>query len=117
MSIVVYMEDDARQEWAEVTLPTVKVVCPRCHGEGTHTNPSIGAITSDEWANDWDDDERAGYLSGRYDVTCEECHGSNVVDVVDAERCSPELLAAYEAQEREMSNLRAMEAQERAYGC
>ena len=26
---------------AEVQLPSKKEICPQCHGEGTHVNPSI----------------------------------------------------------------------------
>ena len=67
---------------------TVKEVCPRCCGEGTHVNPSIdgNGISADEWYNEWDDESREMYLTGGYDVTCEECHGSNVVDVLDETR-------------------------------
>jgi len=82
----------------EITLPSRKEVCPRCHGNGTHVNPSIdgnGISTSDEcWQ---DDDFREMYFGGGYDVTCEECGGNRVVDVVDESRCSGDELMAYEA--------------------
>jgi RecJ-like exonuclease len=69
-------------EEIEVEVPTYKQVCSRCDGEGKHTNPSIdgNGITSSEWA-EWDDEDRETYMSGGYDVVCEECHGANVVDV------------------------------------
>lgn len=59
-------------------------VCPRCEGEGTHTNPSIdgNGITSSEWA-EWDEEDREMYMTGGYDVQCELCKGQRVVTVTD----------------------------------
>lgn len=83
-------------------LPTRMEVCPRCHGTGTHVNPSVdgaGISTSDEC---WDDDDfRSAYFGGVYDVTCEVCDGRNVVPVLDEDRIEPQVLAQWEAQERE----------------
>jgi len=95
----VEMVDDDGTSVKEVELPTRREVCGRCNGDGHHTNPSIdgNGITSDEWA-EWDDDEKDGYLSGRYDVPCEECHGRNVVDVVDYDALTPEYRALWEQQ-------------------
>lgn len=85
--------DDAGEP---IRLPTIKEVCPRCHGNGKHINPSIdghGIPADDEC---WDDDDfREMYFGGGYDVTCEECGGANVVDVIDESRCTPEQIAAY----------------------
>lgn len=55
-------------------------VCPRCEGEGQHTNPAIdgNGLTSsdiDELGPDFMED----YLSGVYDVRCEECNGERVI--------------------------------------
>jgi hypothetical protein len=75
----------------EITVPACMEVCGRCQGHGTHTNPAIDGhgITMAEWNGpDWDDDARAGYLSGQYDVTCETCGGANVVPVPDLDRVS-----------------------------
>lgn len=66
-------------------IPTAREVCSRCTGNGTIVNPSIGAITGEEWDRDWDEDEREGYFEGRYDVMCPECEGRNVVDVPNVE--------------------------------
>ncbi len=53
------------------------VICDTCRGEGKRDNPAFAnGITSEEWANDWDEDEREGYLEGRYDVPCNDCNGA-----------------------------------------
>lgn len=92
MSITVY-DDDGN----DVVLPSCKVVCPRCRGEGKHINPSIdghGIAGDDEC---WDDDDfRSMYFGGGYDVTCQECNGANVIDDIDEDRCTPEQLDLWE---------------------
>ena len=57
------------------------VVCGRCDGVGTHDNPAFeNGITADEWNGpDWDDESRENYMSGLYDVICEECKGARVI--------------------------------------
>lgn len=106
-----YNEDDE-----EVFINTAKEVCPRCRGEGTHVNPNIdgNGITADEWWNEWDDESREMYISGGYDVVCEECGGKNVVDVPDEN--DPNYPAYFEYMKAEWE-LRAMEAAERRMGC
>lgn len=99
-----------------IKLPTHRIVCPRCHGNGEHVNPSIdgnGISTDDEcWQ---DDDFREGYLSGRYNVTCEECHGRNVVDDVDWDALSDELRARLEAAYQEEADDLATRRAESGY--
>ena len=97
----------------EIRIAHVNQICGNCDGEGVHTNPSIGAITSSEWA-EWGDDERAGYFDGRYDVTCVECHGDRVVRVADP--AGPHF-ETWVAEQHERAGWAAVEAQERAYGC
>jgi hypothetical protein len=92
VSIIVW-DDDGEP----VRLPSIKVVCPRCDGEGKHMNPSIDGhgISGDDEC--WDDDDfREGYFGGRYDVTCYECKGANVVDEIDEEACTPAQLELWE---------------------
>lgn len=104
-----------------VKLPTRKEVCPRCRGEGNHTNPAIdgNGITQadrEDWA---DDDFMEGYLAGRYDVRCEECNGQNVVDVVNEDLLSamnPEILALWKEWVLEDFNYKAEVAAERRMG-
>lgn len=91
--------DDSDVE--EVKLPTVKAVCQSCRGTGSHVNRAIdgNGLTSEDF--DEDPDFRESYMRGDYDVTCEECGGTNVVDELDEDRCNPQDLAAYRKQEAE----------------
>ena len=68
---------------AEVQLPSKKEICPQCHGEGTHVNPSIdgNGLTYENF--DDDPDFYENYFNGHYDVVCHTCNGHNVVDVLD----------------------------------
>lgn len=111
-SFVVYDENDEEHE-----LPTTWGVCPTCHGEGKHVNPSIdcGGLTADDFRDDPDLEE--GYMRGHYDVECYGCKGLRVVRVVDEASMTPELLAMWEAERRAAADCRAMEAAERRMGC
>lgn len=86
--------DDGEEETHE--LPIKNEVCPECNGFGTHTNRNIdgNGITSSEWAEMCHDDPDFpdDYMSGMYDVTCEECHGDKVIQVPDEEACTAEQL-------------------------
>jgi len=66
-------------------LPMRNEVCGRCDGEGTHLRPGMeGRAYS--WEEFQDDPEfEEGYFGGRYDVVCDDCHGRNVMPVVDEE--------------------------------
>ena len=74
-----------------VELPGKCIVCPRCNGSGSHVNPAIDGhgLSSEDFAEDPDFEE--AYFSGRYDVRCEECHGNNVIEIVDEEACKRKL--------------------------
>jgi len=87
-------EDGNYVEEEEVEVYVIYDVCPTCDGIGHYVNPSIDShgISEDEWCGEWDEDERQGYMSGRYDITCNECNGSRVVPVVDENRNSKELI-------------------------
>jgi hypothetical protein len=101
------------------TFPASYRVCGRCEGSGTITNPSIGAITREEWDRDWGEDEQEGYLSGRYDVTCPDCGGKRVVPEADQARFTDADRAAwvdYQGSVRALEECLAAEAAERAYG-
>lgn len=100
-------------------LPAKFEVCPRCRGEGSHVNPSIDGhgITGEEWNGpDWDDDSREMYMSGGYDVPCHRCGGKRVIAVLDRDVADPDILKAYDDQERELRELEAEEAAERRMG-
>lgn len=71
----------------EIDIPSHKVVCPRCGGEGVHDHPAFSnGFSREDFEEDPDFAEE--YMAGRYDVTCEVCHGANVVDEPDLERCN-----------------------------
>jgi predicted methyltransferase len=63
-----------------VTINCHYAVCGCCDGRGTVVNPSIDAhgIGAEEW-NEWDPEEREGYMKGRYDIECPHCEGKRVV--------------------------------------
>jgi hypothetical protein len=79
--------------------PAKYVVCPRCDGEGKHTNPAIdgNGITASEMheiLND-DPDFLEDYMGGMYDIPCTECHGKRVVLEIDEAECTPEQIKQY----------------------
>ncbi|MCK5609891.1 hypothetical protein KAR91_48915 [Candidatus Pacearchaeota archaeon] len=100
----------------EVKLPSKFEVCSVCKGKGTHVNPSIDSqgISAEEFYDDPDFAE--SYLNGRYDVQCYKCHGKRVVEVVDRERCDPELLKEYDEEQEEEREYRACCEAERRMG-
>ena len=69
-------------------FPCTFEVCGTCQGRGTHVNPSIDAhgISREEF--DEDPDFRDDYMSGLYDIQCNECQGRRVVPVVDESHLS-----------------------------
>lgn len=102
---------------AEVQLPSKKVICPRCHGEGTHVNPSIdgNGLTYEEF--DGDEDFRKDYFAGRYDVVCHTCNGHNVVDVLNEDQCTPEQIQAHLDHLKDLWEIEACYEAERRAGC
>ena len=104
---VLYLEDGT-----EKPLPTRWVVCPVCDGKGSHVNPAIDGhgLTAEDF--DQDPDFAEDYAAGVYDQVCNKCEGRTTVRAVDLDRLSPEDLAAYQRQQREEANLRAMERAE-----
>ena len=102
----------------DLEIPAAYVVCGRCSGKGSHVNPNIDGhgISSEEWERDWDDDSREMYLSGGYDVCCEECHGQRVTLEADWERMSVDEKKALEAHQEYQSQERAQRASELRWG-
>ena len=94
-SAVLDGDDDGERD---IEFPAVVEVCSRCGGKGHHSNPSIdgNGITGEEMA-EMGDDFREDYLSGMYDVQCEECHGRNVTLEIDEKRANRADLALYYA--------------------
>lgn len=108
------------------SLPSKMEVCGRCEGHGTHLNPSIGehAYTTEEFNEAFfEEEDKAEYFrhGGRYDVTCEECKGKNVVPVVDEDQCIriglKKILALYIKQLDDDAAYERECAEERRMGC
>jgi len=117
-----WVEQGDEEVEEEVALPTKYEVCGRCEGKGTHVNPNIDGhgISQEEWDGpNWDQEEQEAYMSGRYDVSCYECHGTRVVKVVDwdyLEQSDPKLSAAYIAHLDDDAEYERTCAMERAMG-
>mgnify|MGYP003490976173 FL=1 len=105
MSITIIVNDELMR------IPSKNEVCPRCLGDGTHDAWSNGmtADEMDEWGEDFIDD----YLDGKYDVLCEECHGNNVIEVIDESQATPEQIEAWEENQRIAYQDAVTERQER----
>lgn len=93
-----YENDDGEE--VEESLPTRFEVCPTCRGNGKHVNRNIddNGITGSEWAElcAEDEDFADNYMSGMYDVTCEECNGIRVIPEIDVESLSEDQKKLYE---------------------
>lgn len=93
-----YENDDGEE--VEESLPTSFRVCPTCRGNGKHVNRNIdgNGITGSEWAElcAEDEDFADNYMSGMYDVTCEECNGIRVIPEIDVESLSEDQKKLYE---------------------
>lgn len=103
-----------------LVLPAKWQICSRCNGNGTHVNPSIDGhgITSEEWENDWDPEEREGYFRGDYDIRCDAgCCDGKVLEI-DYERLNDELkkkVDEYYDGQAEIARERAYDARIRRY--
>lgn len=68
----------------EIQLPTQRIVCPDCNGDGHHFRRDLDETSLvRSMQDDGDYDALESYYSGEYDVVCVECNGANVVDVID----------------------------------
>lgn len=74
MKLQLFRSSADGDEEIEVELPAVWVICSHCRGEGKSSS-YLGAITSDEWHNDWDPEEQERYIAGEYDRPCTACEG------------------------------------------
>lgn len=90
----------------EVDLPCKRIVCSRCEGTGKHVNPNIDGhgIDPQEFIDDPEFEEN--YFGGLYDVTCEECKGERVLDVVDEKKLTKKMRDRYY---RALDEIRACE--------
>jgi len=102
-----------------LALPTARVVCPGCDGEGSRTNPAFdGNGLSMELRRDRDFMD--GYMSGVYDVGCSECKGMRVVDEIDFryfKETHPDAYANWVRMQEEEAYYQAERAAEIRMGC
>ena len=96
----------------ELSLPSKRIICERCGGNGRQ----------DIWDNgvpnryfDEDPDFAEDYRSGVYSKPCEECHGRNVVDVIDYEALDAETRKKVEWHEDQKARYEAEVAAEQRY--
>lgn len=117
IEVTIYDEDDDEHVHE---LPAKMEVCGRCDGHGTHLREGMEghAYTSEEFEQEFDDEMREEYFKrgGIYDQVCGDCHGKNVVAVIDEDAVrrmsgGPEILAALE----ERDEARARDNAEAAY--
>lgn len=71
-------QPDRSIEEVEVLLPARWEICHVCAGHGA-SSAHIGAITAQQWHDEWDQDEQDAYLRGQYDRPCVPCGGSGKV--------------------------------------
>lgn len=92
MIAFIYGEDNE----TEFEIPIKFEMCGTCGGKGKHVNPSIDAhgITEDEWGQ-WDSEEQELYMSGGYDIECNECQGKRVIPVPVVTRLTDEQQKAF----------------------
>lgn len=100
-------------------IRTTKIVCPCCEGTGTtwhgwHSDEAC-TFSQDEWM-ELDYDDRMGYMEGRYDKTCPECNGQNVIDVLDETYSSSEAVESWNDWRQDAYESAAVARMERAMG-
>ena len=110
--------EDGDFDRSQITL--VKEVCPCCDGKGKtwhgwHSDDAC-SFTSSEW-DELGQDGQDGYMSGRYDQTCPECEGQNVIDVIDPNGTDPAVFNQWCEWVDDAYESDAIERQERAMGC
>ncbi len=112
LALVDAMRDGEVTRWSPVYEWEI---CDTCRGEGGHSR-RLGVITSEDW-DDWSDEDRAHYLSGGYDATCDRCGGSGKVRVLDMESAPADVQAWVEGYERDLYESESIRYAERLAGC
>lgn len=85
-----------------ITVPAKYEICDRCDGKGSYVNPAIdGNGLSREDFDEQGPEFFEDYMSGLYDIRCEECNGLRVVLVPDKQKMFLEELRKWEEAEEE----------------
>jgi hypothetical protein len=114
--LTIEVSDPDTGDDVEHTIPAKFEICRRCEGVGHHTNPAIDGhgITADEWNGpDWDDESKETYLSGGYDVPCEDGCAEGKVLVPDLTHAGPDVVAVVERWQEETSAAARSRAEDR----
>ena len=112
MKIILY--DDYPDK---IEIPGKYIVCPRCEGRGSHTNPSIdGNGLSREDFDEMGPQSEEDYFAGVYDVVCHECKGKKVIMIVDKNKATKEELKEYSEYIDSMNSIDRMQEAERRMG-
>ena len=80
----------------EIKIPAKYEVCPNCEGKGSHVNRAIDGHGLSREDFDEDPDFREDYMSGVYDVPCDQCKGTRVVLEPDEGLATSEQMKAYQ---------------------
>ena len=100
-----------------IKLSSKKIVCPTCHGNGTHFRKDLDeSKLVESMEDDGDYDGLDSYYNGAYDQVCVQCNGKNVVDDFNWEQLpewANKCITSWEQSERESNYI---EAQEKAFG-
>lgn len=96
-------------------FPATREKCETCDGKGTHVNRAIDGNGLSEEKMD-DPEFMENYMSGVYDVACEECGGDKIVKYIDRDSADPKMLALLDEAERVEREMDAAEAAERRMG-
>jgi hypothetical protein len=112
-----HFDDDGEKIELKVTWHWI--ICERCRGEGKHVHDAYSVWTDEDRYEDPECFE--DMLDGKYDVTCEACHGSGKVRaILVTEWDSPEYKEIYKKLENYIEDDRSYRAEcaaERAMGC
>ena len=113
MDHINYVNDSRNRTFVPVPdhLPTRWAICDSCTGNGTMVNPSIdaGGLSVDMQDNH---EFMQDYMSGQFDVPCNQCGGSGKVKEIDRDRADfAEQIAEYD---QEVEDHYASEAESRA---
>ena len=101
---------------ADQEIPAMYVICDKCEGHGTHTNPNIDADgLSHDLVND--PEFMQNYRNGVYDIKCTECGGKRVILVPDESQWNdPKLVADYYQSLQEVEDMYKEIEAERRFG-
>jgi hypothetical protein len=116
---VYIMTPEGRHEQVEV--PTHRIVCPACNGEGVLAGDYGYVYTHEDCYSPEDGpvEDHYEYYHKRETTKqcCFKCNGNNVVDVPDLSKLTPEQKQGHKLAEEHNDAIEAMHRSEKRYGC